>query len=483
MKVMASIFIVSSCILLCQRLIEKPVPVFQANSSNLLRVASMSCCRNRPVQGSRKTRRIVGRSEMHFPGSLGTPELEPYWLDRFGYPVKVPQWRPAVSEVLNSRTEPWFRLWGQGTWAMGESLEHAPTEIAALRHGIDLGLTLIDTAEMYADGGAERVVGEAVRGRRDEVFIVSKVLPSNASADRTVRACEDSLRRMGTDRIDLYLLHWVGNVRFEETIEGFLRLQHAGKIGAYGVSNLDVRDLERWHACADGDRVAVDQVLYNLGRRGIEFDLMPWCRSRKIPIMAYSPIEQGRLLGTPSSRGSPGAMASVLRRSPWPGSCGIRTSSRSPRRSGSSTSRTIALRRTSSSPRRTLASSMPPSRRRGDAGLWKCCRTNPAAWTPRPPWSIAAGAVMTAIPGPELARPRTCPGRDPPERRAVYETYRIETIGPESEGGSLVRRTFIRATFRRCREGARAEGLLEGPAPPDDRATGRECPPAQRRGL
>jgi diketogulonate reductase-like aldo/keto reductase len=187
---------------------------------------------------------------------------------------------------------------GQGTWAMGESQARASAEVAALRHGIDLGLTLIDTAEMYADGGAERVVGEAVRGRRDEVFIVSKVLPSNASADRTVRACEDSLRRMGTDRIDLYLLHWVGNVPFEETIDGFLRLRKAGKIGAYGVSNLDVRDMERW-LLANGDSVAVDQVLYNLGRRGIEFDLMPWCRSRKIPVMAYSPVEQGRLLDHP----------------------------------------------------------------------------------------------------------------------------------------------------------------------------------------
>jgi len=180
---------------------------------------------------------------------------------------------------------------------MGESREHAPTEIAALRHGIDLGLTLIDTAEMYADGGAERVVGEAVRGRRDEVFIVSKVLPSNASASGTVRACEASLRRLGTDRIDLYLLHWVGGVPFEETIEALGRLRRDGKIGAFGVSNLDVADMERWLSCSDGNGVAVDQVLYNLGRRGIEFDLMPWCRGRKIPIMAYSPIEQGRLLG------------------------------------------------------------------------------------------------------------------------------------------------------------------------------------------
>ncbi|MET0429889.1 MAG: aldo/keto reductase [Microvirga sp.] len=196
---------------------------------------------------------------------------------------------------------------GQGTWAMGESRDRQPGEVAALRHGIDLGLTLIDTAEMYADGGAETVVGEAIRGRRDEVFIVTKVLPSHASADRTVRACEDSLRRLGTDRIDLYLLHWVGGVPFEETLEGFARLRKAGKIGAYGVSNLDVGDMERWLSCAEGDRVAVDQVLYNLGRRGIEYDLLPWCRSRRIPLMAYSPIEQGRLLDHP-------ALARVARR-------------------------------------------------------------------------------------------------------------------------------------------------------------------------
>jgi diketogulonate reductase-like aldo/keto reductase len=186
---------------------------------------------------------------------------------------------------------------GQGTWHMGESRNRAKEEADSLRHGLDLGMTLIDTAEMYANGGAETVVGEAVRGRRAEAFIVSKVLPSNASAAGTVRACEQSLKRLGTDHIDLYLLHWRGSYGLDETLEGFERLAKAGKIRAWGVSNFDVDDMEELERLSSG--CAANQVLYNLARRGIEYDLLPWCAKRGIPIMAYSPLDEGRLLRHP----------------------------------------------------------------------------------------------------------------------------------------------------------------------------------------
>ena len=185
---------------------------------------------------------------------------------------------------------------GQGTWGMAEDARHRKDEIAALRVGFDLGMTLVDTAEMYADGGAEALVGEAIAGRRDELFLVSKVLPENATRPGTVAACEHSLRRLGTDRLDLYLLHWRGNVPLEETLDAFAALVEAGKIRYWGVSNFDVVDMIELWRLDGGAKVATDQVLYNLTRRGIEYDLMPWCRSRNIPIMAYSPIEQGRLL-------------------------------------------------------------------------------------------------------------------------------------------------------------------------------------------
>jgi diketogulonate reductase-like aldo/keto reductase len=179
---------------------------------------------------------------------------------------------------------------------MAEDARRRKDEVAALRVGIDLGMTLIDTAEMYADGGAEALVGEAIAGRRDELFLVSKVLPENATRPGTIAACEHSLRRLGTDRLDLYLLHWRGNVPLEETLDAFAALVDAGKIRYWGVSNFDVVDMIELWRLDDGAKVATDQVLYNLTRRGIEYDLMPWCRSRNIPIMAYSPIEQGRLL-------------------------------------------------------------------------------------------------------------------------------------------------------------------------------------------
>jgi diketogulonate reductase-like aldo/keto reductase len=186
---------------------------------------------------------------------------------------------------------------GQGTWRMGEDSAHRRHEIAALRLGIDLGMTLIDTAEMYADGGAEEVVGRAIAGRRDEVFLVSKVLPQNASRRRTIAACEGSLRRLGTDRLDLYLLHWRGHPPLAETLEGFSRLVDAGKVRYWGVSNFGLSDMDELARLPGGGAVATNQVLYNLTRRSIEHDLLPRSIARGIPIMAYSPVEQGRLLG------------------------------------------------------------------------------------------------------------------------------------------------------------------------------------------
>ncbi|MDO8359127.1 MAG: aldo/keto reductase [Devosia sp.] len=183
---------------------------------------------------------------------------------------------------------------GQGTWMMGETAARRADEVRALQAGIDLGLTLIDTAEMYADGGAEAVTGEAIAGRRDEVFLVSKVLPSHASRTATIAACEQSLRRLGVETIDLYLLHWRGGHPLADTIAGFEALQKAGKIRHWGVSNFDAGDMEKLLA-AGGSAVASNQVLYNLTRRGIEYDLLPWSAKHKVPIMAYSPIEQGRL--------------------------------------------------------------------------------------------------------------------------------------------------------------------------------------------
>lgn len=185
---------------------------------------------------------------------------------------------------------------GQGTWKMGEQARHREAEVRALQAGIDLGLTLIDTAEMYAEGGAEEVTGAAIAGRRDAVFLVSKVLPSHASHEQTVRACERSLKRLGTDRIDLYLLHWRGGYGLDDTISGFEALQKAGKIGLWGVSNFDVADMDELLSLG-GAAVATNQVLYNLTRRGIEHDLLPWHARHQVPVMAYSPIEQGRLAG------------------------------------------------------------------------------------------------------------------------------------------------------------------------------------------
>ncbi|MHA6724201.1 aldo/keto reductase [Sphingomonas sp. RS2018] len=184
---------------------------------------------------------------------------------------------------------------GQGTWMMAEDPRRRGDEIAALRAGIDLGMTLIDTAEMYADGESERLVGEAVAGRRDDVFLVSKAYPQNASRSGLPRACEASLERLGTDRLDLYLLHWRGRVPLGETVDAMERLVDAGKILRWGVSNLDTDDMEELVA-AGGKACATDQILYNLTRRGPEHDLLPWLAARSMPVMAYSPVEQGRLV-------------------------------------------------------------------------------------------------------------------------------------------------------------------------------------------
>jgi diketogulonate reductase-like aldo/keto reductase len=189
---------------------------------------------------------------------------------------------------------------GQGTWHMGENRSHAGEEEAALRLGIELGMTLIDTAEMYGSGGAEEVIARAARGVRDSLFIVSKVYPHNASRSGIVAACERSLKRLATDRIDLYLLHWRGSIPLAETLEGFLRLQADGKIRYYGVSNFDRADMAEWAALKDGDSVAADQVLYNLSRRGPEWDLLPWCREHRVAVMAYTPLGQGPMLGNRS---------------------------------------------------------------------------------------------------------------------------------------------------------------------------------------
>jgi diketogulonate reductase-like aldo/keto reductase len=180
---------------------------------------------------------------------------------------------------------------GQGTWLMGEERSRREDELASLRLGLDMGMKLIDTAEMYGDGAAEKLIGEAIAGRRAEVFLVSKVLPEHATLQGTIEACEKSLRRLKTDYLDLYLLHWRGEVPLSETLEAFHLLQQGGKILDYGVSNFDQDDMEEALDLRFGDKIVTDQVLYNLLHRGIEWDLLPWCRERSIPIMAYSPIE------------------------------------------------------------------------------------------------------------------------------------------------------------------------------------------------
>jgi len=181
---------------------------------------------------------------------------------------------------------------GQGTWFMGESAANREAEIAALRLGVELGMNLIDTAEMYGEGNAELLVGEAIKGIRDDVFLVSKVYPHNAGQDKMAASCEASLKRLGTDHLDLYLLHWRGNIPLAETVDSMEKLVEQGKIARWGVSNLDTEDMQELTRISKGTHCVTNQVLYHLGSRGIEYDLLPWHRSRNMPIMAYSPLAQ-----------------------------------------------------------------------------------------------------------------------------------------------------------------------------------------------
>ncbi len=185
---------------------------------------------------------------------------------------------------------------GQGTWGMGEGISPADIEADSLRAGLDLGLKLIDTAEMYGNGGSERVVGKALVGRRDDAFVVSKVLPSHASQKGTIEACERSLKNLKIEKIDLYLLHWQSSVPLSETVEALEKLVTQGKIGAWGVSNFDTALMQNLAQIAAKGHIATNQILYNLSRRGPEFDLIPWCEDHNIPVMAYAPIEQGRIM-------------------------------------------------------------------------------------------------------------------------------------------------------------------------------------------
>ena len=209
---------------------------------------------------------------------------------------------PRVT-LPNGESVPAF---GLGTWHMGEDPGRAAAEAAAIKLGIELGMTLIDTAEMYGNGAAEEIVAEAAAGLRERLFIVSKVLPYNASQKGVVEACERSLKRLKTDHIDLYLLHWRGSVPLAETLAGFARLQRDGKIRHHGVSNFSTEDMREWVGLANGstggETVASNQILYNLARRGPQYELIPWCRERGISIMAYSPLDEGRIVGNRALR-------------------------------------------------------------------------------------------------------------------------------------------------------------------------------------
>jgi diketogulonate reductase-like aldo/keto reductase len=243
----------------------------------------------------------------------GRPKGEYRSAQREGHPVMSPSGRPK-GEYRSAQREnrpmtplPHVRFadgtnvpaLGQGTWKMGEASRRASAEAAALTLGVDLGLTLIDTAEMYGDGGAEEVVARAIHGRRREVFLVSKVYPHNAGRKSAIAACERSLARLATDHLDLYLLHWRGSVPLAETVDAFERLRADGKILRWGVSNFDTDDMRRLWALPEGRHCATNQVLYHLGERGVEWSLLPWMREQAMPLMAYSPLGQGELLRAP----------------------------------------------------------------------------------------------------------------------------------------------------------------------------------------
>jgi len=225
------------------------------------------------------------------------------WHRTIAMTAAVRQRYPSMMAVRDN-TMPTVRLTdgtnvpalGLGTWRMGESARTRKREVAALRAGIDVGMTLFDTAEMYGDGRAEEVLAKAIDGRRDDVFVVSKVYPHNAGARSAIAACERSLQRLRTDRLDLYLLHWRGRIPLAETVGAFERLRRDGKIMRWGVSNFDTADMDELLALPDGAQCAVNQVLYHVGERGIEFSLLPLCRKRSIAVMAYAPVGEGALL-------------------------------------------------------------------------------------------------------------------------------------------------------------------------------------------
>lgn len=201
-----------------------------------------------------------------------------------------------VTQLPSGKSIP---ILGQGTWRMGEDPRMKAAELKALRYGLDRGLTLIDTAEMYGNGGAEVLISEAIAGRRDDVFIVSKALPTNARYKEIISACEHSLQRLKTDRIDLYLLHWRGTASLSETVDAFQELVFMGKILDWGVSNFDMASMHELIALPGGNAVATNQILYNPLRRGAEWDLIPWCHKRRMPIMAYSPLDEGGIVNHP----------------------------------------------------------------------------------------------------------------------------------------------------------------------------------------
>ena len=208
--------------------------------------------------------------------------------------VSMPASPPVPTVALPDGTQ--VPALGLGTWMMGEHRARARREVAALTSGLDLGLTLIDTAEMYAEGGAEKIVAQAIETRRDRVFVVGKVYPHNAGRKSAISACERSLARLRTDHLDLYLLHWRGTIPLAETVDAFERLRADGKILHWGVSNFDTDDMRELFAVPEGRRCATNQVLYHLGERGIEWELLPWLAAHRIPVMAYSPLGQGSLL-------------------------------------------------------------------------------------------------------------------------------------------------------------------------------------------
>ena len=210
--------------------------------------------------------------------------------------------QPALARTVRGRDGLVMPAFGLGTWRMGESKSRRAAEVAALKLGLDQGVRLIDTAEMYGDGAAETIVAEAAQGRRDEVFIVSKVMPHNASRAGAIRAAEASLARLMTDRIDLYLLHWRGSHPLEETLEAFVRLKHEGKIRHFGVSNFDTEAMAGALLGRHGAAVASNQVMYNLARRGIETRLLPWCAKPDVVVMAYSPLDRGQLAASKGLR-------------------------------------------------------------------------------------------------------------------------------------------------------------------------------------